>query len=38
MNVTLSINPSKDYVILRKVEGFYVILQPFEGLCNNSKG
>ena len=26
------INPSKDYAILRRIEGLHVILQPFQGL------
>ena len=26
------IKPSNDYMILRKVEGWHIILQPFEGL------
>ena len=33
-----SFNPSKDYIIFRRVEGLHVILQPFEGLCNHWKG
>ena len=32
MNAMLSINPSKDYVIIRMIEGLHAILQPFEGL------